>query len=354
MLRTFFLVVIAVAAFVPMGARAEPRKIGVLLPLTGPIAEYGVATQNAFQMAMDEAPADSLPRLFIEDNKYEAKEAVSALNKVLSIDQVDFIYNWGEDPSQAIAPIVEQRKVPMVAGSVNPTPAIGRKYVIRGISPADKFIVETFAYVRAHGLKKFAVVKTEDTYFDSLADRLKARLAADEQILAFHNLKPDDHDFRTIVTNLRPLRPELIFVYLNPGQASTFAIQARNLGVKAPFFGTDIFESQTEISDAHGTFEGAVFVSPETPDDFRASYVKRFGNDLQIAYAYNSYLTMKMILQALSRPWTTREQFIESLKLCELPNFKFTNSAEWGMYFDQPLALRRVSGGRLVAASARP
>ena len=78
LLSVFLSVQLSVCA--ASSALCEARKLGVLVPLTGPAAEYGVSTMNAFRIALGEAPAGSVPKLVVEDKKYEGLAAVSGLN----------------------------------------------------------------------------------------------------------------------------------------------------------------------------------------------------------------------------------------------------------------------------------
>lgn len=107
-------------------------KIGVLLPLSGELAPYGRAAQNGIELAKKEQPnLLSSVDFVVEDFGYDNKLAVAAYHKLIALDKVSTIYIWGYGPSQALVPVAEQDKFPLIACSAEPTVSQNKKYVIR-------------------------------------------------------------------------------------------------------------------------------------------------------------------------------------------------------------------------------
>jgi ABC-type branched-subunit amino acid transport system substrate-binding protein len=109
-------------------ADEEPQplyRIGVSLPLTGDLAEYGTAVRNGMRIAEDKfPPGRKRIELIYDDNKYDAKTALSVVQK-FSVQKLDLLYSWGEVPFNAIAPVVEKKGIPLLAFSLDNT--AGRK-----------------------------------------------------------------------------------------------------------------------------------------------------------------------------------------------------------------------------------
>jgi branched-chain amino acid transport system substrate-binding protein len=83
--------------------------VGVVAPLSGNNASYGDILRQGFDMAF---ATDSSLRLQYEDSKFDPTTAVSALNKLISVDKVQVVL--GEVASgvtMAIAPVAEKNKV---------------------------------------------------------------------------------------------------------------------------------------------------------------------------------------------------------------------------------------------------
>ena len=67
-------------------------KIGVIAPLSGPAATYGQDAVNAYQDALDAFESDTYDvELIIEDGKCAGRDAASAAQKLVFVDQVDAI-----------------------------------------------------------------------------------------------------------------------------------------------------------------------------------------------------------------------------------------------------------------------
>lgn len=76
----------------------EPIKIGATLAMTGDIAFNGQQESKGLQLAVDEINSkggiNGRPlQLIIEDNKGLAKEAVSSVKKLISVDDVDVVFS---------------------------------------------------------------------------------------------------------------------------------------------------------------------------------------------------------------------------------------------------------------------
>ena len=71
-------------------------KIGVIAPLTGDVAQYGVAVKNGVQLKVDELNAagginGKKIELVVADSKGESQEAVNIFKKMVSQDKVNLV-----------------------------------------------------------------------------------------------------------------------------------------------------------------------------------------------------------------------------------------------------------------------
>ena len=120
---------------------ADPVKIGVIYPLTGPIAAAGSYQKAGVEMARDKINAEGgiLGKpftLFIEDGANDPAQSVSAAEKLVTREKVDaMIAAWGSSPTLAVsASVTKKYGVPHVvdtASSVKVTllGEIGRAHV---------------------------------------------------------------------------------------------------------------------------------------------------------------------------------------------------------------------------------
>jgi len=136
----------------PTDASADDRSflVGVNLPLTGEVAEFGVAVKNGIQLAVKEYPSEFGGIKFIfEDNRYDSKTSVTAFNKLKDLNKVDLVFVWGDTPSLAIAPVAEKRKTPLVAVLTDHTAVRKFDFVIRFINSYDQYASALVEYLRS-------------------------------------------------------------------------------------------------------------------------------------------------------------------------------------------------------------
>lgn len=325
----------------------DNKKIGCILPLSGPLAEYGIAAKNGIEMARSDAPKAFKGIKFVfEDSKYQAKEAVSAFNKLRRDKNLALIYVWGNPTSEAIAPLAEKFKVPTLAMVLNPKVSTDREYVIRSTNYDALFSKRLVEAMSARQIKKLAVVVSENSYLNGILDGIK-RFADDNlKIDIVQRYQPSDMDFRSSITRIKGKNYDAIAVFLMSGQVGQFYKQMKQQKLNLPSYGTDFFESKTEIQQSGGAMEGAYYTHLGVSEDFRKQYVARFGNDLQLAYAGNGYDIANIAANAIK---AKKAKLITSLKdvksyrgVSGIANFK--NTADGGAFYEFPVRLKQISG----------
>jgi branched-chain amino acid transport system substrate-binding protein len=158
------------AAWSPAQAQA-PVKIGVIQPLSGPVAASGSYVRMGAEIARDwiNAHGGVLGRkveLVIEDNKSDPKEAASAAEKLIVRDKVPAIMGaWGSSMTLAAMPKLEEYGVPMVVetSSAASITKRGNPWVFRISPPSEMEALGLEKYVDRLGVKKadFLAVNTD-------------------------------------------------------------------------------------------------------------------------------------------------------------------------------------------------
>ncbi|MEZ4754069.1 MAG: ABC transporter substrate-binding protein [Bdellovibrionota bacterium] len=344
------IVVVSSNSFV--SAETSKFKVGVVIPLSGPIAEYGIAARNGIEIAQTEHPELFKNIEFIfEDNQWNAKLAVTTFNKLRSNDKVSLIYNWGNPTTEAVAPLAERYKIPLLGMSADSSVAIGKEFVTLTTNPTMAFAEKLADYLKRKNYKKLGVVLAENSYVSGIYKDLKTQLDSDQNIEIIDNYNLSETDFRSTVTKLRYRKYDALGVFLITGQVSEFYKQLADQNVKVPTFGTDFFENSTEIRMARGGMEGAVYTHLGVNDDFKAEYIKRFGNDLQLAYAGNSHDIVLMIGKLFnSGKNQSASQIMDKIRTAEefqgaCGNFIFKNTKDAGPYISFPIYTKLIKNG---------
>jgi branched-chain amino acid transport system substrate-binding protein len=115
-------------------------KIGVIVPLSGALSEYGLASKNGIELAVSSNPQVFSNIEFIyEDSQWDSKTAITAFTKLTKADKVNLVYNWGNPTTEALAPLAESSQTPLIALSLDQKIGIGKNFLIRSINRADDF-----------------------------------------------------------------------------------------------------------------------------------------------------------------------------------------------------------------------
>ena len=98
-------------------AEGDP-KIGVIVPLTGPLASVGEKVKRGIQMA---AESEHFPQknIIYEDGEFSNSKALSAYHKLVSVDKVQAVIGpFGPGQTQTILSKAKVKKIPIVAVSL--------------------------------------------------------------------------------------------------------------------------------------------------------------------------------------------------------------------------------------------
>jgi ABC-type branched-subunit amino acid transport system substrate-binding protein len=99
---------------VALEVAAEPNtrsvfKVGAIIPLSGPLADYGDAVKNGFELARRDNPDFFNTVEFVyEDSKYDGKTSLSAFNALLARGDINLYYVWGVTPNETLLPILSK------------------------------------------------------------------------------------------------------------------------------------------------------------------------------------------------------------------------------------------------------
>jgi len=331
-------------------AISEELRVGFTAPLSGPFAHFGKAAQNGFLMAREENPEHFQQiRFFFEDDGYDPKRSISAFHKLRQTDQVDIIYIAGVPTSEAVIPLAEQYKFPLLVNCQRPDAALGTSYTIRTVNYTGEYTRVLLEHLRNQGFSRFGIIASDAPYIQGYLDSIREQLKGDERLESLITISNStEQDFRTPIARLRQANLDALGILLFPGQVNAFYRQARAMGLEIPSFGTDIFESTREVSDAAGAMQGAIYAFNQVDPDFTERYRERFNNDEQIGTAANSYAIALLLAKRFSdfNP-SGSDEIIARLKSTEpaetvLGKMTFKESATGGPYFHFPVVIREV------------
>ncbi|MEO8587350.1 MAG: ABC transporter substrate-binding protein [Acidobacteriota bacterium] len=308
--------------------------VGVIAELTGDIPAVGTSCKNAAEMAVAEineaggvkiAGKAHLLRIVVEDSKGSGPEAVEALKRLASEDKVLAVV--GPNASLGAIPaaqVAEEGKVPMITPwSTNPLTTEGKKWVFRTCF-TDAFeghVLARFATGYLHAAKAAVLFDPDSQAPKSQAELFRKDFEeAGGKVVAFETYKSGDKDFADEFKRIAAAAPDIIFLPSYYNEVPLQIKQARKLGIKVPFLGSDNWSSPELIKLAGADVEGATFCNhyaPEVRVDAVARFVTPYKNkygqtpDDVAALTYDSFKLLVKALAGASSP--DREPVREAL-----------------------------------------
>ena len=262
-------------------------RIGVMESATGPGETYGRVAIQAKQMAVDEINAAGgvngrMLELVVEDSKCSAQDAITAYNKLTSVDGVKIIL--GTSCSGAMlgaAPLAERDGVVLFSGlATNPDIADAGDYIFRtSLSDAQRGI-DTGNVLWADGVRTLATITEATDYAEGVRRTSVAQFEArGGEVVAMERYPSDTTDFRTQLTKLIEANPDALHVAAQSEfTGGTVIKQARELGYEGPIYGEDVAVGTTalEIAGDAATGVKAIILDIDPTNERGLDVLERF------------------------------------------------------------------------------
>ena len=291
----------ALALFLATGAQAaQTIKIGFPIPLTGEIPKVGESTKFAAEMFREEINAQGglqvgnqryLLEFIYEDNESKPESAVNVTLKLIDRDEVVALI--GPQSSRQAVPaggVANDGEVPMISPwSTNPATTKDRPWVFRAafLDPFQAPVAANFATGRFNAKTTAVVFEISNDYSKGLADIFReewGKLHGADSVLAFESHGPRDQDFSAQLTKIIALQPDFIFLPENYSFVALIIPQARDLGYKGMFMGSDAWGSADLMNlcgdDCKGQYFSTHYAAAGAQGatrDFIEKYTKKYG-----------------------------------------------------------------------------
>ena len=313
----------------------ETIKIGGLAPLTGSLAIYGVTTTNGANLAVDEINKNGgilgkKVEYITLDTKGDSTEAVMAYNKLIDKGASAIIGEITSKPSLAVAEIAAQDNIPMITPTgtqVDITEAGPSIFRVCFTNPYQGKVLAVLAKERLNADTAAIMINNSSDYSDGIA---KAFIEQADilgiKITAKEGYADGDKDFRAQLTKIAAEQPDVLLVPEYYEQASLIATQAREVGVKAVFIGSDGWDGITKTLDSssYNAIENSYFTNHFSMQDtapkiqnFLKSYKDTYNEDPS-AFSALGYDAVYMVKKAVENAGSTnKEAVVDALKNIE-------------------------------------
>jgi branched-chain amino acid transport system substrate-binding protein len=296
----------AITSFAIIGrARAaDTLKIGVVSPLTGPVAEPGRIQLNSVRLAADKVndAGGILGRkveLIVEDDQSTNPGAVLAFSRLAEHkDIVGFVGSIRSTQMNAMSPGILKIGKPVMFGGTDPTLTHqGNPWLFR-CRPNDSYSARVIADFVVNSLKKKKVALVHST--DAFGTGGQKALIANLEKLGVtpaldQGYANNQADFTPVVLAVKESGADVLTSYFtNEPDCAVFARQLRQLGVRIPWVGSPSIQSPVTRGLAKnalfGTYAVADFVEDSTPaaKAFADEYRKRHKESPDSGWTYDA------------------------------------------------------------------
>jgi branched-chain amino acid transport system substrate-binding protein len=237
-------------ALVPVAARADDFKIGLVLPLTGAgadIAKNLAAGANAMVPLINaKGGIGGMPvKLTVCDTQSQEQQAVLCVRRAVSEDKVNLVLGNGSTPQTIAAlPVIEAAGVPlfsMAAGTAIYRPL--KKWVFKGLNSNEDQVAAEIDYLKKKGWIHVAIIRDNGPFGTDIITSYKAMVPnTGIEIVADESYAPTDTDMTAQVTRVRALKPDVIIDMAATAPAGAIvAKKIVQLGITAPIIvGTNL------------------------------------------------------------------------------------------------------------------
>lgn len=300
--KNYFLLYLLIFAVMLGGCgndNSEIIKIGVINEMTGGNATLGTSSTNGAKLAFKEINEQGgilgkKVELVIVDNKSEPAESANAMTKLLGDDVVAVTGTFSSSNAISAARVAESNDLPyLVVGATNPKVTVDEKTGVNKNTFRVCFIDSFQGTVAANfmlnnlNLKK-AVIITDNSsdYSKGLAKFFKEALEKNGgTVLAQECYLQKDQDFMSVLTKIKSLNPDVIYIPGYYEEVGKIIKQSRDLGMDVVFLGADGWDSPKLVEIAGSQALNKTYFSNhysvdstvEKSRDFVEKYQKEYG-----------------------------------------------------------------------------
>jgi branched-chain amino acid transport system substrate-binding protein len=311
------------------GLAAEPIKIGICKPMSGPTGFLGQNEKPAFDLAMEEinAAGGVLGRplkLIYVDNQCIPTEGVSAVRKLIDLDKVDVIIGCAcSSVTLAVMPVIEQAKIPMLTLSAT-NPQITQIAGVGGniwefrLNVDDSIMASTLGKLVAERAKKVVMYGENNDWGRGAAKAYSAVLkdnGASLEDVEYYEL--GQSDFRPSLTKVKGMNPEALLLIMQGRDASVLMRQMKEVGFRPLVFsrgtvvGPEFAEAvRDDCSLGDGIMEATLHaygINPEFDKKFEQKYGEKPRLHGGLAYAGLKALAKAIELGGQVKPDAIRQ-----------------------------------------------
>lgn len=301
-------------------------KIGAVNDLSGDYVSLFRGITRGINFAVDDLKKDNIGvKLIIEDHgACDAQKTVTAINKLVNIDNVDMIIGGTcSNTTLVAAPIANQSKTIMISPSSS-APSISQAgdYLFRTYISDMLRTEKAGELVYQLGKRKMAIIT--DTSNDAAVELSKGTkdrfTSLGGQVVDEEGITKTDTDFRTQLTKIKNSKPDVLcLIITSPNQYGIIGKQIKEFGLNVQLISPlEAVENPDAIKIAGNTLNNLIYIMPGNPPetqqykDLAARYKEKYNEDVP-SYFTESYDAVMLGVKAILASNGTKEDIKNKL-----------------------------------------
>ena len=282
-------------------------RLGAVLPLSGPGAEYGVTQGNGLKLAVEQIQAAGGPKidLSIKDHKSGDPQAGAEAARQLGIDGRGAIVASYIAVFGSMLPAVKRYEMLTLdggGGTGDAAQGVPFFYGTRALTPDDPFI-GTYKYVaqKLPEAKKVSLVIWDAgaAFYNPVKSKL-AQIVGDHgmSLVGMYPTPIGATDFSSVISKLKATDPDIVQLSIWGPDPGYFAKQAAAAGLRAQVIGCEYTPTAVKVAGpAYDNYwfgmDAFDFDNPPNPLSkfFMKAYAKKFGEPPSLFYSPNYFET---------------------------------------------------------------
>ena len=243
--------------FVVVGCKksGETIKVGGIFPLSGAVSVYGIECKNGVEMAISEINAagginGKMLELIAEDDEGQPEKTVNAYQKLTTRDNVKFIIgSLTSGCTLAITNRAQAQKILLIAPAATMEAITDAgDFVFRAcfIDPFQGTVGGIFASQTLKARNAAVLYDVVNDYSMGLYENFKIAFEKAGGKVAAESYSTGEKDFNALITKLRTVNPDVVYLPDYYGTVALIAKQLRAQGINAPIVGADGWDGLTE------------------------------------------------------------------------------------------------------------
>ena len=284
-------------------------KVGLIGPITGPAANYGLSVEHGAELAakeINEAEGAEYFELRYEDDEHDPEKSVNAYNTLWDWGAQMIVGSVTTTPCIAVATEAYNDRMFLLTPSASSTEVTEGKdnvFQICFTDPSQGKLSAECISEKALGTKIAVIYNNADAYSTGIYQTFEAEAQAlGLEIVSVTTFTDDTTDFSVQVTSAKEAGADLVFLPMYYTPASMILKTADSMGYKPVFFGVDGMDGILNIEGFDTSLaEGVMVLTPFAGDSanelaktFIANYEAAYGAtpDQFAADAYDAMYTL--------------------------------------------------------------